>query len=114
MSKIEYKIDIPLFTEEASEIWSNMPTIISGLVAKKQDAIDKFNRLDTLVNGGTLKQVGTAFGEPIYARIKTDDTDHADYVVKRLATMMGNFIATTPEEIQLDGKLYLVVFKEQL
>jgi len=115
MSKeIEYKVEIPLFTEEASTIWKDIPNVISGIVARKQSAIEQFNKLDTAVNGGMLKQVGIAFGEPIYARIKTNDPDYAEYITKRLSLLMGNFMAGEPEEIILDGKKYTVVLKDEL
>lgn len=114
MSKLEYKVEIPLFTEEATDIWKDMPNVISGIAARKQEAIDKFNRLDTIVNGGELKEVGKAFGQPIYARIKTDDPDAVEYAAKRLSSMMSNFITGEPEEITLDGKIYTVVLKTEV
>lgn len=110
----DYKIEMPLFTEEATSIWKDMPKIIAGVVARKQEAIDKFNRLDTLVNGGELKVVGIAFGEEIYARIPTNDPDMADFKAKRLASMMGNFYSQEPETIHIGGKLYTVVLKEDI
>ena len=114
MSNVKYKLEIPLFTDEATAIWKDMPKLISGIAAKRLEAVDKFNRLDALVNGGNLQQIGTAFGEPIYARIKEDDPDRAEYMGKRLASMMGSFITSKPEEIVLDGKRYVVVLKEKL
>lgn len=114
MSKLEYKVELPLFTEEATGIWKDMPNVISGIVARKQEAIDKFNRLDTIVNGGELKEIGKAFGQPIYARIRANDPDAAEYEAKRLSSMMGNFIAGEPEEITLDGKIYTVVLKAEV
>jgi len=112
--KTEYNVKIPLFYDRASELWKDMPNIISGIVARKQDAINKFNELDSIVNGGILQQVGTAFGEPIYARVNTSDPDQAKYMSERLGKMMGAFMMSEPEEITLDGKRYTVVLKETL
>jgi hypothetical protein len=112
--KTEYKLEIPLFTNEATALWKDMPNIINDIVSKKQEAIEKFNRLDTLVNGGELILVGTAFGEHLYARINANDPDEAKYKAARLSKLMGNFTASVPEEIVLDGKRYTIVLKEQL
>lgn len=109
-----YEITVPLFDEETSELWSEMPNLVAGLVSKKQEARDKFNRLDTLVNGGALREIGAAFGETIYARIPTKDEDEADYLTKRLGKMMGHFLTSKTEEIVLDGKRYYVVLKEEV
>ncbi len=112
MSKLQYKIELPLFTDEATSIWKDMPSVIRGLVAKKQDAIDKFNRLDTIVNGGQLKVIGKAFGQDIYARFSTDDIDDADYMAKRLASMIASIYSSKPEVITIGDKTYTVVLKE--
>lgn len=66
------------------------------------------------IQGGELKEVGKAFGQPIYARIKTDDPDAVEYEAKRLSSMMSNFITGEPEEITLDGKIYTVVLKTEV
>lgn len=112
--KLENKFEIPLFTDEATGIWKDMPNIVQGIVARKQEAIDRFNRLDTIVNGGELREIGQAFGEKIYARVDNRDPYMADYLIKRLSSMMGAFMSNSPEEIVLDGKKYTVVLKEDL
>lgn len=114
MSKLEYKIEIPLFNEEVSSIWKDMPKLISGILAKKQDALEQYKKLDTAINGGELKVIGKVFGQEIYARINDRDSCMAEYQSKRLASMMMNFMSNDPEEIVLDGKRYIVVLKEQL
>lgn len=114
MSKnMQYKIELPLFTDEATSIWKDMQNVIKGVVEKKKEAIDKFNKLDTLVNGGELKSIGTVFGQRIYARF-AEEPEMAEYHSKRLSALMSNFIRGETEEIVLGGKRYIVLLKEEL
>lgn len=112
--QINYKITVPLFNDEASKLFEDMPNLISELVAKKQEAREKFNRLDTIINGGVLREIGAAFGQSIYARFPTNDADEAEYLSKRLGVMMGSFLSSEPEEIVIGDQRYHVVLKERV
>lgn len=112
--EIKYSIKMPLFSDEATNIWKEMPDIIKGIVEKKHDAIEKFNRLDAIINGGNLVKVGMAFGKPIYTRIEMNDKDLAEYEAKRLASFMNTFLTEEPENIEIGGYRYTVVLKEKI